>query len=89
MEERDVLAYEMTPPQPPGIYELSPKGAILVVTFRDPKLGYMGGWTESLYSRTEWDRKNKSRKTFPFIQSSNSLHRFRSRYFPFHPSSMS
>lgn len=63
MEEKEVLEYEMTPPRPPGFYELSSEGAIIVVTLRDPKLGCRGGWTETLYTRNEWNLQNKSRKT--------------------------
>ncbi len=67
MKENGILEYEMTPPRPPGFYELSSEGAIIVVTLRDPKLGYMGGWTETLYTRNEWNRQNKNHKMLPNI----------------------
>lgn len=63
MEEREALEYEMTPPRPPGFYQLGSEGAtIIVVTLRDPKLGCRGGWTETLYTRKGWNLQNKSHK---------------------------
>lgn len=63
MKEKEILEREMTPPRPPGFYELDSKGAIIVVSYRDQKLGSCGGWTDSLYSRDEWNRQEKSHKT--------------------------
>lgn len=67
MRERSdkTIVDEMRFPRSPGYYELNPRGAVLVVSVRDPKLGCCGGWSEILYSRTEWDHKTKNQKALP------------------------